>query len=373
MANTYSDVIPKILGRAVAMFRARSLLPRLANRDYDGVAATPGAIINVPIPPTMTATVVSASASQPSNVDNTFATTPVAIDKHYEVPFHFTDVQRNEIMAGTESMAIDAAINALGRYIDQDVMTALDLGASIATGTAATTPYATLALALDPLQYLDTHLMDPANRHCVFNPRANMNLLGLAGFTSRDYVGDVTQMLDGTWNGNRVAGAQWWMSQNCPTHTAGTGASYAVNNVAGYAIGDTAITVDTGSGTILAGDVISFSGDTVNKYVVATALAANVVTIAAPGLKKAIANDETITVSASHTANFVFSRDAVVFASRPFLPSAAAVAMDQVTDPITGLSFRVEVTRQNKQDKWSIDAQWGRKVVRSHGVIKVMG
>ena len=38
-------------------------------------------------------------------------------------------------------------------------------------------------------------------------PLANGNLLGLAGFTSRDYVGDVTAMTQGGYNGNVNIGA----------------------------------------------------------------------------------------------------------------------------------------------------------------------
>lgn len=373
MANTYTDIIPKILGRAVGYLRANSIMPRLCNRDYDGEASTPGATINVPLPPTPTVTVVSPSASQPSNVDRTFSTVAVELDQHYESVFHLTDKQRHEIMAGAQQNALDTHIKALCDYIDTSTLTAMDVAASIGTGTAATTPFATLALALDPIQYLDTHKTSRMARHVVFNPRAQMSLLGLSGFTSMDFTGDMTAMLEGTWNGNRRAGAQWWMNQNCPSHTAGTGTGYLVNDGTDLAIGDTVIACDTGSGTILAGDVVTFAGDAVNKYVVATALSGGSFTIAAPGLKAAIADDAAITVSASHTANFAFSREDVVFVSRPFLPSAAAIAVDQVTDPISGLTVRVEVTRQNKQDKWSIDAQWGHKVIRPQGVIKIMG
>lgn len=373
MANTYSDILPKILARGQSILRARSLLPRLTNRDYDGDAAQRGSTINVPISPSMTVQAVTAAAAQPSNTDTTFSTTAVALDKHYEVPFHLTDAQRLEVMGSAEQMAIDAAAAKLAGYIDSTIMTALDVGGSIATGTAATTPFATLALALDPLQYLDTHLVDSPSRHVVMSPRANMNLMGLTGFTSRDYQGDISIMTNGVWNGNQVAGAAWWMSQNCPSHTAGTGASYLVNNGSGLVVGATTVAADTGSGTILAGDVVSFAGDTTNKYVVATALSGGSFTIASPGIKVAIADNAAITVSATHTANFAFQRDAIVFASRRFLPSAAAIATDQVTDPMTGLTLRVEVTRQYKQDRWSLDALWGTKVIRPEGVIKVMG
>ncbi|MFY9342217.1 MAG: hypothetical protein WAT39_07000 [Planctomycetota bacterium] len=372
MANTYSDIIPKILGRSLTYLRANSLAPRIVNRDYDGPAAAPGSIINVRIPPTVTVTDVTSAATQPANVDTTWSTKPVALSFHREAPFHLTDLQRLEVGGSAEQMAVDSAIKALCDNIDQSILLAMDVGASIATGTAATTPFATLALSLDPLQYLDTHKTPMPDRHVMMSPRAQMNLLGLTGFTSRDYIGDVTAMVDGGFHGNQVAGAKWWMSQNVPTHTAGTGASYLTNS-ASLTAGVTTIPADTGTGTILAGDVVVFAGDAVNKYVVATALSGGSFTIAAPGLKVAIADNAAITLSATHVSNFAFQRESIVFASRPFLPSAAAVATDQFTDPVSGLTVRVEVTRQNKQDKWSVDANWGTAVVQPHGIIKVMG
>lgn len=87
----------------------------------------------------------------------------------------------------------------------------------------------------------------------------------------------------------------------------GTGSGYLVNNGPGYPAGTTSIALGTGTGTILAGDVVTFTGDT-NGYVVATALGAGVVVLAAPGLIKAVANGVAVTVSASRNPSFGFAR-----------------------------------------------------------------
>lgn len=373
LANTYSDVVPKILGRAIAYLRANSLMPRLANRDYDGAAAQRGDTINVPVPPTITTVDITPGYATTSTTDITLSTTPVTLSYHKEAPFYLTDKQRHEIMENGEEMAVMSALASLCDAIDLTILTAMDVGASNAHGTAGTTPFATLALATAPLVTLDVNKAAKGQRRVIMDPLANGNLLGLAGFTSRDYVGDVTAMTQGGYNGNVNIGASWWMSQQCPSHTAGTGASYLVNNGSGIAVGGTTIACDTGSGTILAGDVVSFAADTTNKYVVATALSGGSFTIASPGVKVAIPDNNAITVSATHRANFAFDRNAIVFASRPFLPSAANVMMDQVTDPVTGLTVRLEITREKKQDRWSLDALWGTKVVRPEGVVKIMG
>ena len=69
----------------------------------------------------------------------------------------------------------------------------------------------------------------------------------------------------------------------------------------------------------------------------------------------------------------MFARDAIVFVSRPFQASNAAIASQTISDPISGLSLRLEVTREHKRDRWSIDALYGTKVVRPEGVIKIIG
>jgi hypothetical protein len=66
-------------------------------------------------------------------------------------------------------------------------------------------------------------------------------------------------------------------------HTAGTGASYVTNGA--LAIGATVIPVQTGSGTIIAGDVVTIGN---YKYVVTSALSGGNVTIGAPGLREAV-------------------------------------------------------------------------------------
>lgn len=63
----------------------------------------------------------------------------------------------------------------------------------------------------------------------------------------------------------------------------GTGVGYTTN-ATGYAIGATAITLISGTGSILASDLVSFAGDT-NKYPLAAGITApGVLTLAAPGL-----------------------------------------------------------------------------------------
>jgi hypothetical protein len=69
---------------------------------------------------------------------------------------------------------------------------------------------------------------------------------------------------------DRLQGLALRNSAQVKTFTKGTGAS-ATTNTAGYAVGATDITLaSAGTGTLVAGDVITFTGDT-NQYVVVSA------------------------------------------------------------------------------------------------------
>jgi len=147
-------------------------------------------------------------------------------------------------------------------------------------------------------------------------------------------------------------------SAGIKSHTAGAGASYLLNGA--LAAGDTTITVDTGSGTILAGDVVTIGG--IN-HVAVTALSAGVFTIASPGVPAIVADDEAITVNTTdYTANMVFHKNALLLATRaPAMPQGGDKADDvmSVTDPVSGLTFQVAIYKGYKQVKYEIGLVWG--------------
>jgi hypothetical protein len=124
------------------------------------------------------------------------------------------------------------------------------------------------------------------------------------------------------------------------TPTKGTGAAYTSDGC-GLRGGHHVIPLITGTGTILAGDTVTFAGDT-NKYVVATGIAApgSIVHQLAraasghPGLATAL------TVGNTATQNVLaFSADYMQLATRtPAMPEGGDMADDilDITDPVIG-------------------------------------
>lgn len=163
--------------------------------------------------------------------------------------------------------------------------------------------------------------------------------------------------------------------------TKGTGAGYTTNGGA-LAIGVTVIPLITGTGTVLAGDVVTVAGDT-NKYIVTAGVSApGSITIAMPGLRVAVPAAATaVTVGASYTPSILFAKSALVLAVRaPALPIdpngvASDMADDRmtITDPLTGLNLELSVYRQYRQIRYELAAAWGVRNVKSEHSAILLG
>lgn len=210
----------------------------------------------------------------------------------------------------------------------------------------------------------------------VMNTSAGANIRGKQ--SAADAAGTTSILRQGVLQD--TSGMSLRESAQIVTFTKGTGAS-ATTNAAGYAIGATVITLAVaGTGTILAGDVITLAGDT-NQYVVAAGDAdvsnAGTITLAAPGLRRAIAASATaITLVASSARNMAFRRSAIVLATRlPALPTGGDSAVDRtvVTDPRSGMSFEISMYAQYRQMYWEVAAAWGVKAVKPEHMALLLG
>jgi hypothetical protein len=145
-------------------------------------------------------------------------------------------------------------------------------------------------------------------------------------------------------------------------------------------IGATAIVFDTGTVNttgFVAGDIITIAGDS-NKYVVTTGLAAasGTITIAAPGLLKAAADNAAITVFGTSSRNCLFSRNAIVLATRlPAIPPQGDMAIDRqvITDPRTGLSFELAMYPGYRMNTYHVSIAYGISVFKPEHLAIIIG
>jgi hypothetical protein len=377
VANTLTEVIPKLLAQGLLALRQQAIMPRLVNRSYDALAAERGATINVPIPSAIAVQAVSPAATPPSTADIAPTSVAIELNKWYEAPFYLTDKDLLEAMEGTIPMQASEAIKALANQIDSDILAEYK-GVYGFSGTPGTTPFGSdLSDYTNARTVLNRQLAPINDRRVVLNPDAEGNALLLRAFQDASFGGGTGVIQQGQ-IGSKV-GADWWMDQLVPTHTAGT-ASGATTNTAGYAVGIKTVTLaSAGTGTIVVGDVITFAGQTQTYTVTAgDADVSNGGTVSfEPGLVVALAASAiAITVKASHAVNLVFHRDAFAFASRPLQDVQFAdnlVAMESAVDPISGVTLRLEITREHRRWRFAYDSLYGCKIVRAPLATRMAG
>jgi len=140
------------------------------------------------------------------------------------------------------------------------------------------------------------------------------------------------------------------------------------------AIGSTSVLLDTeGTGTMKAGDIITFAGHTGNYLVTTGTTAHSQTVIFYPGLRAAVSANEVISLTATTctTLGIATHELALAVAFRPEMPSSAnSVFMESVTDPTTGVSLTYEILREYKQDRHILSVLYGVGQCLSEGAVK---
>lgn len=309
-------------------------------------------------------------------VDN--KTLTISKSKGVQIPWTGEDIRSVNNGAGFETIygdQIRQAMRTITNQIEIDLMTEAYVNASRAIGTAGTTPFASNFNEVAEIRQIlvDNGMPDDGRSTLVLNTTAGTKLRNLAQLQKVNENGSNLMLRNGILLD--LQGLMLKESAGIRSHTAGTGSGYLVNNVAGYAVGATAITVDTGTGTILAGDVVTFAGDT-NKYVVATALTGGVVTLAAPGLRQTLADNVALTVVATAAKNVAFHQAALELAIRaPAMPNGGDAAVDEMTvqDPMSGLVFEIRAYKGFQKAMFNVSAAWGYKAWKPEYIAQLLG
>ncbi len=327
-----------------------------------------------------TAVDVTPSMTIPQGTDQTVDNKTATISKSraVQIPWTGEDVKHVNNGAGFTSIygdQIAQAMRTLANEVETDLCTDIAAGASRAVGTAGTTPFASnFDLVAGARQILVDNGCPSDQLTMVLNTLAGTNLRNLAQLQKVNESNSEALLRQGVLLDLQGIGLK--ESAQVQDITKGTGTSYTTNN-AGYSVGDTAITLITGSGTVVAGDVVTFAGDT-NKYVVDTGVAApGTITLAAPGLKVAIATSATaMTIGSSFAGNFALRRTAAELIMRPpALPEGGDLADDSmiVQDPNSGLVFEIRSYKGYKKAMFEVSAAWGQKVWKPEHIALVLG
>ncbi|WP_110970867.1 P22 phage major capsid protein family protein [Pseudomonas huaxiensis] len=385
--NTLTGLIPTLYNALDVVSRELVGFIPAVTSDMTYERAAVGQTVMSPVTPAATATDITPAVTPPNDGDQTIGNVPMTITKARRVPIRWNGEEKRGLDNNGASYnvilsnQIQQGMRTLVNEIESD-LAGLHVKASRAYGTAGTAPFGTAADLSDSagaLRILEENGAQGLDFQLVLGTGAMANLRGKQSVLFKVNESGREDMLR---NGitDRLQNLALRQSAQIKTVVSGTGAA-STTNATGYAVGATVITLaSAGTGTILAGDVISFAGDA-SKYLVVAGDTdvsnGGAITIAAPGLMKAIPAAATaVTLSATSARNMFFARSAIALATRaPALPPQGDSAIDRmiVTDPLTGLSFEVSMYAQYRQMQFEIAMAWGCAAVKSEHIGLLLG
>lgn len=385
MANTLTNLMPDVYSALDVV--SRELVGFIPAVTMDATASRAALNQNVRsfVAPSVSSSNITPGVEVPDAGDQTIGNVNVQITKAKFVQIRWSgeeDLSMNNGGPGASAIRVNQiaqAMRTLTNEVEAD-LSALYNKASRQYGVGTTIPFGAAGDYTDA-SFARKILVDngapDSDLQLVVNTGAGANIRGKQGGKANEAGTDSILrqgvLLD-------IHGFAVRESAQVKTHTKGTAASATTNN-AGYAVGATTITLAVaGTGTIVAGDTITFAGDT-NKYVVASGDTdvsnGGTITLAAPGLLQAIpASATAITVDATGPRSMAFRRSAIVLASRlPSLPEGGDKAVDRTTivDPRSGLSFELAMYPGFRQMNWFLGLAWGVQAVKTEHIALLAG
>lgn len=321
MANTL--LTPSIIAKEALMQLENNLvMGNLVHRDYKKEFIKIGDTVTIPKPVKF---LVNSGADITSQIqDVSEQSTSIKVDIRRNVAWKFSSQELTLSIREYSERYIKPAMIVLANEVDSS-LTGLYVDAFVNSGTPGTTPASFAALG-GGAQKMSEFAVPADNRKLVLNPAGHWSMAdGLKGIFNQQRV----EGLIGRGFLGQVANFDIYEDQNVKQHTKGTGSGYLSN---GATQTGATIAVDTGTGTLKKGDIITFAGvnavNPVSKadlgYLMPFVLAADYAggagnisispSIVASGayqnVTNAIADNSAVTLTNSHAANIAFHKNA---------------------------------------------------------------
>lgn len=378
MTNDVSAVMPKILARGLMTLREQAIMPRLVNGNFSAEAAEKGDTIDVPLPFDLEAENVEPGATPPASTGGDIQKVQIELNNWKKASFHLTDKEMMEINAHEQfiPLQVGSAIRALANAVNMSVHAEYK-GIYGLVGAAGTTPFSIDATDATAARKLLLQQKAPKeNRYGVLNFDAEANALDLSAFADADKAGGTSVKIEGEIG--RKFGINWFSDDHVLKHETGATTAGSIT-IDGGGVSGNVITASGFSNLPSDGDVFTVDAGS-QQYVVNSVAAVDADTAemaVSPNVGVEVVDGADLTFIDSHEVNLVFNRDAFAFANRPLAQSGVGAGLGSqiisMTDPMTGLSLRLEVSRQYKQVIWEFDILWGVKLVRPELAVRLAG
>jgi len=298
--NTLDALVPEFwANEGISLLVENMVGAGLVYRDYENVVADMGDTVNSRLPASFSAKRKGANDNitiQDASVTNV----PVVLNQHIHTSFLLRDSQISMSLKSLTAELLQPAIVSIASGVDKALLGFVPdfIGASTVGQLDGLTSSNVVSTILQARSKQNTNKLPLIGRNFLISPTTEAEMLELELFTAADKVGDEGTALREASLGRKL-GYNFFMAQNVSSIQTGicNTRAGAVNNVGGYAIGTTSITMDGFSAAITAGSYVTIAGS-MFPYIVqsTTGGATPTAMVITPALRDAVVNDAVITV-----------------------------------------------------------------------------
>lgn len=388
MSNALDAIAPKILARGMLQFRQQAIMPRLVNSDFAAEAAQKGDTIDIPIAKSIAVEDVVPSHTPPAPADHSAQTVSIKLDNWKRAAFYLTDKELMQVDADHNYIPLhmQEAVAALASAVNKSVLSLYSQTPNVlgeagedlfSTADAdASNDTAGIKPVIATRKILNKNGAPRQGRAGVLSVENEAGLLALPQFADAHRAGDASVSIDG--EVGRKYGMDWYGNDDVIFRAQSS--TDAMTPAANTAKGATSLSLISVADELAPGDVLVAGGKKLATIKAVTAYSATAdtasVALLTP-LNKAVTTTTSITRAAGHYNNLVFHADAFALAMRPLTSATANAGLGSrimsVTDPESGLSMRLEISRQYKQTVWEFDVLWGVAMVRPEWAVRLIG
>lgn len=314
MPNLFQDptVTTGVLAReSLISLQNNLVMANLVHRDYSQEFKKVGDTVSIRKPASFVANEFNGTTSYQ---DITEGSVDVQLQYHLDVSFKITSKEQSLSLKDFTTQLINPAMEAHAQKIDYLLLT-LANEIPYHVGAAGTTPD-----GIDDLTNLSEILTNQKcpnrGRNLVVNAAAENKFMQLSTFHEANKIGDAGSALrEGSMG--RKFGFDMFMDQNVQSFALAGAGTVLIDNGAGYSIGDTALHFDGVTTALAAGDLVTIGGYQYRIESVGALATNDQDVVIYPGLKAAAADDDPVTLTASHVSNIGFHRNAFALATAP--------------------------------------------------------
>lgn len=255
MANTYlnSQIITR---KALAILHQKLNFIGNINRQYDDRFAVKGAKIGEQLQIRKPNKYTVRTGRVMDVQDSTNVTTTLTVATQKGVDLDFTQAELTMKIDDFAETHLEPAMSVLAADIEYSVLAGLYKTVHNQVGTPGSAVNA-LTTVLNAGRKLDESLAPNSQRCLTINPQTRVNMVDAMKGLFNDQSAVAKQFRSGM-IGKNTLGFDWYQNTLLPTHTrGGADANYVVN---GASQTGTSLAVNTGTGTLKQGDIITLAG-----------------------------------------------------------------------------------------------------------------